>query len=265
MTRTQRAIFVDFRTEIGRSQKSHFLFLNIARRPHITQSELVVLNLSRASCIFGHADIKWVTFMRAGGRFSISQSTTWSRAILKRKRTFFKPYVWTVTAMLQISPRSKQKILGFCIKKQSNHASKKWGALMKHSGKWLPFEQHLFVPKHLTLSQKMRFSVVSQHSSALFLRSAGSAWQELKERYSWISELRLQDPERVTFYFWTLQEDPTSHKVIFFSWTFLELLAYLVMLTSSELLSCVQGADSPYVNQQPEAGRMPCQKEQGML
>ena len=451
--------------------KSHFLFLNIARRPHITQSDLVVLNLSRASCIFGHADIKWVTFTCAGGRFSISQSTTWSRAILKRKRTFFKPYVWTVTAMLHISPRSKQKILGFCIKKQSNHASKKWGALMKHSGKWLPFEQHLFVPKHLTLSQKMRlalwvsipapcffaqqavhdknskgvicgfpnwdwkiskqslflcehckkaphhskwpcvlnlsrascmfghvdikwvtfmcaggssseksslawqsscadtspkwevstpcpktkrtrevailkrekgifkffprqpvtcysqcnraccehrlpetsrrtldvpqrnrvtmqarsgsfdeapwqmtpsraafvcskasdiiaedaFSVVSQHSSALFLRSAGSAWQELKERYSRISELRLQDLERVTFYFWTLQEDPTSHKVIFFSWTFLELPAYLVMLTSSELLSCVQGADSPYVNQQPEAGRMPCQKEQGML
>ena len=57
MTRTQRKIFVDFRTEIGRSQKSHFLFPNIARRPHITQ-HLVFLNLSRASCIFGHVDIK---------------------------------------------------------------------------------------------------------------------------------------------------------------------------------------------------------------
>ena len=88
------------------------------------------------------------------------------------------------------------------------------------------------------------FSVASQHSSdssALFLRSAGSAWQEVKGRYSWISELRLEDLKRVTFYFWTLQEDPTSHKVTLFSWTFLELLAYLVMLTSSELLSCVQG------------------------
>ena len=91
------------------------------------------------------------------------------------------------------------------------------------------------------------FSVASQHSSdssALFLRWAGSAWQEVKGRYSWISELRLEDRKRVTFYFWTLQEDPTSHKVTLFSWTFLELLAYLVMLTSSELLSCVQGADT---------------------
>ena len=38
--RTWRAIFVFFRTEIGRSQNSHFLFLNTARRPHTTQSDL---------------------------------------------------------------------------------------------------------------------------------------------------------------------------------------------------------------------------------
>ena len=88
------------------------------------------------------------------------------------------------------------------------------------------------------------FSVASQHSSVLFLRSAGSAWQEVKGWYSWISELRLEDRKRVTFYFWTLQKGPTSHKVTLFCWTFLELLAYLVMLTSSELLSCVQGADT---------------------
>ena len=50
MTRTQRAIFVDFRTEIGRSQKSHFQFLNIARRPHITQSDLVFFILA---CLAG--------------------------------------------------------------------------------------------------------------------------------------------------------------------------------------------------------------------
>ena len=85
------------------------------------------------------------------------------------------------------------------------------------------------------------FSGPSQHSSAWFLRSAGSAWQELEGWYSWISELRLEDLKRVTFYCWTLQEDPTSRKALF-SWTFLELLAYLVMLTSSELLSCAQGA-----------------------
>ena len=36
MIRTWRPILVDFRTEIGRSQNSHFLFLNIARRAHTT-------------------------------------------------------------------------------------------------------------------------------------------------------------------------------------------------------------------------------------
>ena len=61
------------------------------------------------------------------------------------------------------------------------------------------------------------FSVASQHSSGLFLRSAGSAWQELKGRYSCISELRLEDLKPVTFYFWTLPEDPTSRKVTLFS------------------------------------------------
>ena len=40
MTRTQMAILVDFQTEIGRTQSSHFLFLNIARRPQTTQSDL---------------------------------------------------------------------------------------------------------------------------------------------------------------------------------------------------------------------------------
>ena len=56
--RTQRAIFVDFRTENGRSQNSRRLFLNIARRPRTTQSDLVFFNLSRASCMFGRNDIK---------------------------------------------------------------------------------------------------------------------------------------------------------------------------------------------------------------
>ena len=154
----------------------------------------------------------------------------------KRKVAFFYPFqgnVWIVTAGQSV----------YCeVKQQSKHASKKWGALMKHSGIWLLFEQHLFVPKHVTSSQKMRLALLV--SCALFLRSAGSAWQELNGRYLWISELRLEDLKTVIFYFWALQEDPTSHKVTLFSWTFLELLAYLVVLTSSELLSCVQGADT---------------------
>ena len=36
----KKAILVDFRTEIGRPQNSHFLFLSFARRPHTTQSDL---------------------------------------------------------------------------------------------------------------------------------------------------------------------------------------------------------------------------------
>ena len=63
LIRTQRAIFVDFRTEIGRSQSSRFLFLKIARTPHTTQSDLVFFNFSQASCIFGRIDIKWVALL----------------------------------------------------------------------------------------------------------------------------------------------------------------------------------------------------------
>ena len=48
-----------------------------------------------------------------------------------------------------------------------------------------------------------------------------------------------------TVYFWTFQEDSTPHKVTLPSSTFLKLLAFLAVLTSRELLSCVQGADMP--------------------
>ena len=40
--------------------RRHCLLLNIPRRQHATQSDLVFFNLSRASCIFGRIDIKWV-------------------------------------------------------------------------------------------------------------------------------------------------------------------------------------------------------------
>ena len=74
----------------------------------------------------------------------------------------------------------------------------------------------LFQSKYI-ITEEDPLSVASQHSSTLFLRSAGSAWQELKERYSWISELRLEDLKGVAFNFWRLQEDLTSHKVTLFS------------------------------------------------
>ena len=97
---------------------------------------------------------------------------------------------------------------------------------------------YLFQSKYIITEDPL--SVASQHSSALFLPSAGSAWQELKERYSRISELRLQDLKRVTVYFWTLQEKThiTQSDLVFF------ILACLAGLSSSELLSCVHGADT---------------------
>ena len=97
--------------------------------------------------------------------------------------------------VLRISPSRKK--LGFSVWKQSNHASKKRRALMKHSGgwllfeqhlfvpkqwhyrrrcvscRWLLFEQHLFVPKHVTLSQKMPLALlVSIPASCFFDQQA---------------------------------------------------------------------------------------------
>ena len=79
---------------------------------------------------------------------------------------------------------------------------------MKHWGRWLLFEQLLFVPKHVTLSEKMRLAwLVSIPASCFFDQHEG--------RYLRISELRLEDLKTVTFYFWTLREDHTPHKVTF--------------------------------------------------
>ena len=122
-----------------------------------------------------------------------------------------------------------------CLCKQEKH--------LKHPRGWLLFQEHLVVPKHMTLLQKMRLALPVSIPASCFFRSAGNMWQELKGRYSWISQLRLEDLKTVTFYLWTLQEDRARHKVTLFFWTFPELLAFLVAMTSSELLSCSQGAD----------------------
>ena len=55
--------------------KQSLSILNIARRTHITQS--VFFNLSRDSCMCGRIDIKWVTFMRAGGRYANPNLFRW--------------------------------------------------------------------------------------------------------------------------------------------------------------------------------------------
>ena len=128
MTRTQRAIFVDFRTEIGRSQKSHFLFPNIATRPHITQN-LVFLNLSRASCIFGHVDIKRVTLYvnqrPEAGRMSYQKETG---------LFFSTPSVNCYGHVANIASQ-KQVQEPWMFRKETKYPCKKWKNMMKHSGR----------------------------------------------------------------------------------------------------------------------------------
>ena len=50
-------------------------------------------------------------------------------------------------------------------------SSKKWGALMKHSGRWLLFEKQLFVRKHVTLWQKVRWALLVSIPLALLTSS----------------------------------------------------------------------------------------------
>ena len=120
----------------------------------------------------------------------------------KRRRDMFQPSFSNAkcellrpgqSGVLRISPSRKK--LGFSVWKQSNHASKKRRALMKHSGGWLLFEQHLFVPKqwhyrrrcvscrwllfehllfvpkHVTLSQKIRLALLVSIPFALLTSS----------------------------------------------------------------------------------------------
>ena len=87
---------------------------------------------------------------------------------------------------------------------------------LKHPDRWPLFEQLLNFTccKACDVVGEDAFGVASLHSSILFHRAAGTAWQELEGQYLWISELRFEDLKTVTFYVWTLQED-TQHKVTF--------------------------------------------------
>ena len=57
------------------------------------------------------------------------------------------------------------------VKKQSNPAGKKWAALLKYSGRWLLFEQQLFVRRQVTLWQKMRWALLVSIPLALLTSS----------------------------------------------------------------------------------------------
>ena len=84
-------------------------------------------------------------------------------------------------------------------------ASKKWGVL-EALLQMTPIPAAFVCSKACDIVAEDAFSVASQHSSVLFLPSAGSTWQELKEPYSWISQLRFEHLKTVTVYFWTLQK-----------------------------------------------------------
>ena len=123
-----------------------------------------------------------------------------------------------------------------------------------------PFRAAFFCSKACDIIAEDAFSVVSQHSSALFLRSAGSAWQELKGRYSWISELRGLSKESLFFFVWTLQADPAS----------LSCVQGAVPVRSPRLLDRVLvlihllNEKSPHhARKRKEPGRMPYSEEKG--
>ena len=90
------------------------------------------------------------------------------------------PLVGTEFLESRVQDTDRGKLQGVCgeawleSKFQAVHctlASKKWGALMKHSRRWLLFEQHLFVPKHVTLSQKMPLALLVSIPLALLTSS----------------------------------------------------------------------------------------------
>ena len=186
-----------------------FLCEHCKKTPHHPKWPCV-LNLSRASCMFGHVDIKWVTVMCAGCSSSEKSSLAWQSscadtspkwevstpcpktkrtrevAILKkRKGAFLNPFqsiwIWIVTA----------RAIG-CVGTWRNRVTMQAtsGSFVEVLWQMTPIRAAFSCSKACDIIAEDAFSVVSQHSSALFLWSAGSAWQELKGRYSWISELR---------------------------------------------------------------------------
>ena len=154
--------------------------------------------------------------------------------------------VWTIGGVVNIA--SQKKVEEACIFPTETEWPCKQEVESFGEAIWqmTPIRAASICSKACDIIAEDMFGVASMHSSVLFVWSAGRAWQELEGRYSWISELRQEDLKTVTFYLWTLQEDRTPRKVTLSFSTFLELLAYLaywVVLTSSELLSCMKGAD----------------------
>ena len=85
---------------------------------------------------------------------------------------------------------------------------------LKHPDRWLLFEQLLFVPKHVTLSEKMRLALLVSFPASCFFDQQGlliRTWMVI------FVDVRTEigRSKNSHFHFWTLQEDATPHKVTF--------------------------------------------------
>ena len=186
MISTQRAIFVDFPTEIGRSQNSHFLFLNIARRPLTTQGDVNTYLLEPFSS-FLHV---WPSRHQV----SYQRGCHTGRVDIKK---------WGVLeALLQMTPI---RTASTCCKACDGVGEDE-------------------------------FALLTAFQRLVFFRSKDRAWQELKWRYWWIST-EIGRSQNSHFLFLNIARRPltTQGDVNLSSWTFLELLAFLAVQTSSEL------------------------------
>ena len=92
-------------------------------------------------------------------------------ARLKREKGHFSSLIFRGKMWIVLNCYSQDHRVRCEVKKQSNHASNKWGASMKHSGGWLLFEQQLFVPRHVTLWQKVHWALLVSIPLALLTSS----------------------------------------------------------------------------------------------
>ena len=109
---------------------------------------------------------------------------------------------------------------------------------MKHPGRWLLFEQHLFVRKHVTLSQKMHLALLVSIPAPCFFDQQAVHDKNSKGDIPGF-------PNWEDFFVWTLQEDPASPKATLCLEPFSSFLhVWSCWHQVSYCTSCVKGADS---------------------
>jgi len=85
---------------------------------------------------------------------------------------------------------------------------------LKHPDRWLLFEHLLFVPKHVTLSEKMRLALPVSFPASCFFDQQGLLIRTLMVIFVDV-RTEIGRSKNGHFHFWTLQEDATPHKVTF--------------------------------------------------